>query len=263
MAFSLTWLPQVLLDAGLKVAEQPGWRESRPRRCRADQRCNLPSHGWRESREYAEPGDCHQWKAGSTGPAGATLPWTRRHIFCRCGRRSRSTTPEPAIGKASQPAIRILSASKLRIRVSFPDPKPILGRLCKMDAYRRGVAAILKKIRANAIMCCGHKEYALPMGRKPDPTFDMSDFRSQVSLIMAGIAPAPSRIPATDFANRPTLRRGDTGNLVETIQAKVGVPVNGTFDADTEAAVRQFQARVLDWSRMASLAPRTWASIAP
>jgi hypothetical protein len=26
MAFSLTWLPQVLLNAGLKVAEQPGWR---------------------------------------------------------------------------------------------------------------------------------------------------------------------------------------------------------------------------------------------
>ena len=26
MAFSLTWLPKVLLDAGLRVAEQPGWR---------------------------------------------------------------------------------------------------------------------------------------------------------------------------------------------------------------------------------------------
>jgi hypothetical protein len=26
MAFSLTWLKQVLLDAGLKVAEQPNWR---------------------------------------------------------------------------------------------------------------------------------------------------------------------------------------------------------------------------------------------
>ena len=26
MPFSLTWLPRVLLDAGLKVAEQPGWR---------------------------------------------------------------------------------------------------------------------------------------------------------------------------------------------------------------------------------------------
>src|SRR6267143_1121918 len=26
MAFSLTWLPTVLLDAGLRVAEQPGWQ---------------------------------------------------------------------------------------------------------------------------------------------------------------------------------------------------------------------------------------------
>jgi hypothetical protein len=29
----------------------------------------------------------------------------------------------------------------------------------QMDACRQGVAAILKMIRANAIMCCGHKEY--------------------------------------------------------------------------------------------------------
>ena len=26
MDFSLTWLSRVLLDAGLKVAEQPGWK---------------------------------------------------------------------------------------------------------------------------------------------------------------------------------------------------------------------------------------------
>jgi len=26
MPFALTWLPKVLLDAGLKVAEQPGWQ---------------------------------------------------------------------------------------------------------------------------------------------------------------------------------------------------------------------------------------------
>jgi peptidoglycan hydrolase-like protein with peptidoglycan-binding domain len=128
-----------------------------------------------------------------------------------------------------------------------------------MDAYRRGVAAILKKIRANAIMCCGHKEYALPLGRKDDPTFDMNDFRLQVSMIMAGIAPAPSIIPATDSENRPTLRRGDTGELVEIVQRKVGVPVNGTFDAVTEAAVRQFQSKhglVPD----GIVGPRTWAA---
>jgi hypothetical protein len=26
MTFSLTWIPEVLEDADLKVAEQPGWR---------------------------------------------------------------------------------------------------------------------------------------------------------------------------------------------------------------------------------------------
>lgn len=137
------------------------------------------------------------------------------------------------------------------------DPWPAV----QMDAYRRGAAAILKKIRANAIMCCGHKEYALPVKRKNDPTFDMNDFRSQVSAIMAGTAPAPSIIPATDSANRPTLRRGDTGKLVETVQTAVGVSVNGTFDAATEAAVRQFQLKhglVPD----GIVGPRTWASIA-
>ena len=65
-----------------------------------------------------------------------------------------------------------------------------------MDAYRRGVAAILKKIKANPIMCCGHKEYALPHGRKSDPTFNMADFRTQVAAIMAGTAPAVSVVPA-------------------------------------------------------------------
>ena len=129
-----------------------------------------------------------------------------------------------------------------------------------MDAYRRGVAAILKKIRANAIMCCGHKEYALPIGRKDDPTFDMNDFRSQVSAIMAGVAPDPSIIPATDQANRPTLRRGATGDLVKTIQSKVGVPPNGIFDAVTEAAVRQFQ-RDHGLVPDGIVGPRTWATI--
>jgi peptidoglycan hydrolase-like protein with peptidoglycan-binding domain len=176
-------------------------------------------------------------------------------------RPAAATTPDPAIGRASLPVIPILLASRLRIRVTFPGPAADPWPSVQMDAYRRGVAAILKKIRANAIMCCGHKEYRLPVGSKPDPTFDMNDFRSQVSAIMAGIAPAPTIIPPTDSANRPTLRRGDTGKAVETIQTAVGVPVNGTFDAATEAAVRQFQ-RDHGLVPDGIVGPRTWATIA-
>jgi peptidoglycan hydrolase-like protein with peptidoglycan-binding domain len=131
----------------------------------------------------------------------------------------------------------------------------------QLDAYRRGVAAILKKIRANAIMCCGHKEYALPVGRKSDPTFDMDDFRMQVSAIMRGIAPHPSVIPAVDPAGRPTLRRGASGDLVKEFQTKLGVAANGIFDGGTEAAVRQFQ-RDNGLVPDAIVGPRTWASLA-
>jgi N-acetyl-anhydromuramyl-L-alanine amidase AmpD len=136
------------------------------------------------------------------------------------------------------------------------DPWPAV----QLEAYRRGVAAILEKIRADAIMCCGHKEYALPIGRKSDPTFDMGDFRLQVAAIMAGAAPLPSVIPAVDADNRPTLQRGAAGELVKSIQTKIGVPANGIFDASTEAAVRQFQ-RDSGLVPDGIVGPRTWATL--
>jgi hypothetical protein len=129
-----------------------------------------------------------------------------------------------------------------------------------MDAYRRGVAAILQKIDANANMCCGHKEYALPSGRKPDPSFDMDDFRFKVSAIMSGTAPLPSLIPAADAENRPTLRRGARGDLVREIQATVGVAADGVFGPGTEAAVRQFQ-RDNGLVPDGIVGPRTWAAL--
>jgi hypothetical protein len=64
----------------------------------------------------------------------------------------------------------------------------------QMDAYKRGVAAILKHVGAKPIMCAGHKEYALPHGRKDDPNFDMVKFRADVAAIMA--EPVRKSIPA-------------------------------------------------------------------
>jgi N-acetyl-anhydromuramyl-L-alanine amidase AmpD len=61
------------------------------------------------------------------------------------------------------------------------DPWPY----AQLDAYHRGVAAILKHIGAPAEMCCAHKEYALPQGRKSDPAgIDMDDFRQAVAALM-------------------------------------------------------------------------------
>jgi len=89
----------------------------------------------------------------------------------------------------------------------------------------------------------------------------MNDFRVQVASMMAGTAPNPSVVPATDGDGRATLRRGDTGALVKQVQTKVGVAASGNFDGETEAAVRRFQhdhGLVPD----GIVGPRTWATLA-
>lgn len=62
----------------------------------------------------------------------------------------------------------------------------------QIDAYKRGCAAILKHIGAAPIMCAGHKEFALPHGRKDDPNFDMDKFRADVATLMTSASSAPS-----------------------------------------------------------------------
>ena len=255
MAFSLIWLPEVLEDAGLKVAEQPGWR----------------------TRGHGDVGAirgviCHHTAGGPTG----NMP------SLRIVTEGRSDLPGPlsqlclgrdgtyfvvAAGRAFHAGagewegITTGNSSFIGIEAEntgrSDDPWPEV----QMDAYRRGVAAILKKIDAPAIMACGHKEYALPKGRKPAPTFDMKKFRSDVTAILAGTAPPPVLIPAVDPAGRETLRRGTRGDAVKALQAKLGVKADGIFGAGTEAAVRAFQ-RGKGLVPDGIVGPRTWKLIA-
>jgi peptidoglycan hydrolase-like protein with peptidoglycan-binding domain len=258
MAFSLTWLSSVLLDAGLKVAEQPDW-ETRGRgdvdtiqgiichHTAGPKSGNMPSLGIVTNGRPDLPGPLSQLCLGRDGTFFVVAAGRANHAGI--GNWQGVTTGNSSF-------IGIEAENTGMTDGPNADPWPAV----QLDAYRRGVAAILKKIGADAIMCCGHKEYALPAGRKTDPTFDMTDFRAQVAAIMAGTAPQPSVIPAQDAENRPTLRRGDTGSFVEQIQAKVGVAVSGIFDADTEAAVREFQ-RDHDLVPDGIVGPKTWASI--
>ena len=110
------------------------------------------------------------------------------------------------------------------------------------------------------MMCCGHKEFALPRGRKNDPRFDMHVFRLEVAAIMAGTAPPPILIPPTAPNGRPTLRRGASGELVKEVQAKVGATVDGDFGPKTEAAVRAFQ-RARGLVPDGIVGPKTWAAL--
>jgi peptidoglycan hydrolase-like protein with peptidoglycan-binding domain len=103
-----------------------------------------------------------------------------------------------------------------------------------------GCAALLRKIKADSIMAMGHKEYALPRGRKPDPSFDMAPFRKRIKEIMGGDLP-PVVIPVVDPQGRRTLRRGMIGEDVKTIQVSLGVSADGKFGPLTEATLRTWQ----------------------
>lgn len=245
MSFSLDWLPTVLKNAGLKVAVEPGW----------------------ETRGHGDVGTikgiiCHH----TAGPKTGNMPSLRT---VRDGRPGLSgplaqlclgrdgTFYVIAAGKCFHAGagqwkgittgntsfIGIEAENTGIIKPSEPKydlPWPVI----QMDAYHRGVAAILTHIGQDESMCCGHKEYRLPHGFKTDPSFDMVQFRKDVAAIMNGTTPIPAPIPKQDDKGRPTLRRGSQGDLVKDVQKKTGFvenDVDGEFGSLTEAAVRRFQ----------------------
>ena len=245
MIHSLIWLPSVLENAGLKVAVVDGW----------------------ESRGRGDVGTitgviCHH----TVGPKNGNMPSLNvlingrpdlRGPLAQLGLGRDGTYYVVAAGRCNHAGVGIwqglvngnanfigIEAENTGLGNDFPWPE------VQMDAYQRGVAAILKHIGRGVEFCAGHKEYALPQGRKPDPSFDMKTFRSSVASILNGTAPAPVLIPPVEPSARPgvplarpTLRRGATGELVKQIQRKVDTTVDGDFGAGTEAVVRVFQRR--------------------
>lgn len=260
MTFQLTWLPQVLRDAGLKVATVDGW-DSRGNgdvgqvvgvichHTAGPRNGNMPSLQTLIDGRSDLPGPLAQVGLGRDGTCYVIAAG-------RCNHAGKGVWKGVTTGNTSFVGIEAENTG-----LSNDSPWPDV----QMDAYRRLVAAVLKRLGQPADFCAGHKEYALPAGRKPDPDFDMVDFRKAVAEILAGTKPTPPLIPAVEPAAAPgsaapraTLRRPSTGELVKVVQGKVGVVVDGNFGAKTEAAVRAFQlakGAVPD----GIVGPKTWA----
>ena len=259
----LEWLPEVLEQAGLKVATVDGWKErDRPgpfgpvmgvicHHTAGPKSGNMPSLRTVTEGRSDLPGPLAQLCLGRDGT----------YYVVSAGRCNHAGTGEWQGLKSGNTNFIGIEAENAGTR---DDPWPEV----QMDAYRRGVAAILKRLGQEATMCAGHKEYALPRGRKPDPLFDMNEFRTAVTGFMQGTLPTPALIPSVESpdqsrpgaAPRPTLRRGSTGELVKQVQEKVGVSADGNFGPKTEAAVRGFQrthAMVPD----GIVGPKTWAAL--
>jgi hypothetical protein len=258
MAYALTWLSEVLLNAGLRVAEDPGW----------------------EARGRSEMGEvlgvlCHHTASGAPGnmPSLRVLREGRPDLagpLSQLGLGRDGTYYIVAAGRCNHAGVGSWkgiidgNAHFIGIEAENNGDGSDLWPSVQLDAYRRGVAAILRKVGQGSEWCIGHKEFA--PGRKDDPNFDMAAFRADVRTILDGNAAPPALIPALEPAPgdgavaRPTLQRGATGELVQRIQRKLMCDADGNFGPATEAAVRVFQ-RNNGLVPDGIVGPKTWAAM--
>ena len=265
MPFSLTWLPEVLKNAGLKVSLVDGWENRglgdvgnifgiicHHTGVKNPSKLNMPTLKSLRDGRKAEPG-----LAALPGPlAQLGLGRDGTYFVIAAGRAAHA-------GKGS---FKGVSGNLRFIGIeaenggTASDPWPDI----QLEAYHRGVAAILKRLGKDESFCCGHKEYAPK--RKDDPSLNMNDFRDAVANFLNGATPAPSLIPAVEPAPpaggqpRPTLRRPMKNEFVKQLQAKLGLTTDGTFGPETEATVRAFQR---DHGLVADgiVGPKTWSEL--
>ncbi|MGX7708979.1 peptidoglycan recognition protein family protein [Methylobacterium sp. Gmos1] len=248
-----TWLADVLRAAGLKVAEVAGW----------------------QTRGHAELGTIrmvmlHHTAGPKTGnmPSLTTVTKGRPDLagpLCNVALGRDGTCYVVAAGLAyhagpgAWQGIKAGNSSSIGVEAEntgVGEPWPEV----QLDAYARLCAAVLSHVGAQPIMAVAHREWALPKGRKIDPAgIDMTAFRARVAGIMNG-APVRPLVPAKDATGRPTLRRGASGEAVRTMQAAIGVTVDGVFGALTEASVRAYQ-RAHGIVADGICGPGTWAAI--
>lgn len=174
-----TWIADVLRGAGCKVVELAGWKtRGRPGVFGPVQ--GVLCHHTAGSRKGNAPtlNLIVEGRPDLPGPL-SQLHLARDGTFTvisggRCNHAGAGKWQNVTSGNSSFIGIEAENAGDGK------DPWPDI----QMEAYAKGCAAILKHIGKPVIMCVGHKEYATPLGRKIDPSFNMTAFRARVKAFM-------------------------------------------------------------------------------
>ncbi|WP_052435643.1 N-acetylmuramoyl-L-alanine amidase [Bradyrhizobium japonicum] len=192
MQLSLTWLPGCLRDAGLEVLEHPGW----------------------QTRGHGDMGKvqgvlCHH----TCGPLHGDLPDIGVLVdgrpdlggpLCNLGLGRSGQVYMIAAGKGWHAGAGtwqgVTDGNSHFIGIEAENTGETSGPRAEawpdvqMQAYMRVCAAIIDHIGAGVAMVAGHKEYARPLGRKDDPSFDMVMFRAGVARLIDA-KPVAARVP--------------------------------------------------------------------
>lgn len=247
----LTWLADVLRSAGLNVVEEEGWKTA------GRGEMDLPKAVLLHHTAGSKKGNSPSLELVKDGRKD--LPGPLSQLFLardgtfhvvgagRCNHAGAGNW-HGASGNLQLIGIEAENAG------DGTDPWPEV----QMDAYERGVAAILMHLGLDSVMAAGHKEYCRPRGRKIDPAFDMNEFRANVERLMVAGGGRKNVTPVSPM--NVMLRKGDRGNSVKTLQTKLGVVADGNFGPQTDQAVRMFQQKnglTVD----GLVGPKTWQAL--
>lgn len=201
MAYKLIWVPEVLRDAGLTVVEIDGW-ETRGHGDMSEVKGLLLHHTAEKIDDDKKP----VLKVLTDGrPAGpgvkallgplANLGLGQNGVFYMIA-AGLAWHAGPGIWRG----VSTGNSSFIGVEAEnngIGEPWPSI----QLNALARGSAAIARFAKFGVEMVAGHKEYALPPGRKIDPNFDMNAFRKQIEPFM--IAPQSTSIIAGEKIIRP------------------------------------------------------------
>jgi uncharacterized protein (TIGR02594 family) len=130
--------------------------------------------------------------------------------------------------------------------------KPVLGCVVVMEREGGGHVTLYESTSGSNYKCRG--------GNQSD-SVNVSSYAisSVVALIWPIGVPLPKPGPEPS-PEQETIQEGDDGPLVEEVQATLGIPVDGDFGGQTDAAVKGFQAAMgLDVDGV--VGPATWAEL--
>jgi hypothetical protein len=178
--YQLTWLADVLRAAGCKVSEVPGWQT----RGRGDMGKVVgvllhhtagPLKGTAPSLAIVRDGRKNPPLAGPL--AQLVLARDGTWIVVAAGRCNHAGEGDwPGVGRNGGNS-RLIGVEAENTGVANDHPWPDV----QMRAYARGVAAMLRHIKAAADMAIGHLEYAPK--RKVDPSFSIGDRASRLAAM--------------------------------------------------------------------------------
>lgn len=259
------WLADVLREEGLRVVEMPGWKE----------------------RGHGDFGDVwgvlwHHTGGNNTGPDFIRVgrpdlegPLSQLHL----SRDGTFTVIAAGIawhaGAGSWPGIAANTGNSRLIGIEADSDGKSPWPPEQLSAYRRGTAAILRRLGYDSSHMIGHKEYGAIQGKWDPGGLDMKVERAEVQKLLGGGGAAPPVSPES-WPLPPGYYYGPYEGPEESISGRAGEPaawveglrqfqrwtkvaVTGVYDEATKGAAQQVQ-RLAQFRPDGLIGPGTFAA---